>query len=30
VILLHRLDDDAHRVGKVCYNNDAWRAVTFI
>jgi hypothetical protein len=29
VFLLHRLGDDAHRVGKVCYNNDAWRAVTY-
>jgi hypothetical protein len=29
VVLLHRLDDDAHRVGKVCYNGDAWRAVTY-
>ena len=29
VVLLHRLDDDAHRVGSVNYNADAWRVVTF-
>jgi hypothetical protein len=29
VILLHRLGEDAHQVGKVCYNSDAWKAVTY-
>jgi site-specific DNA-cytosine methylase len=29
LILLHRLDDDAHRVGHVGYNDDALRVVTF-
>ena len=28
-ILLNRLDDDAHRVGSVSYNSDAWKTVTF-
>jgi hypothetical protein len=29
VVLLHRLDDDAHRIGSVNYNAEAWRIVTF-